>query len=144
MTHDVRELGEDETALAYPAMLELRPNIGSREEFAKRVDEVQRAEGYRLVASFTGEDGDADAVAGFRTIHDLVHGLHLYVDDLSTREAFRQRGHAEAVMRWIIGEAKRLGCNYVSLDSGVHRYDAHRFYLKLGMIISSHHFNLKL
>jgi GNAT superfamily N-acetyltransferase len=73
-----------------------------------------------------------------------VHGYNLYVDDLSTRAGFRKRGHAEAVMRWVFDEARRLDCNYVSLDSGVHRHDAHRFYLKLGMDITSHHFNLKL
>jgi GNAT superfamily N-acetyltransferase len=144
MTRDVHELNAGETHLAYAAMLELRPNIGSQEAFTHRVDTVQRPDGYRLVASFDTDDSDAAAVAGFRTIRDLVHGLHLYVDDLSTRESFRKRGHAEAIMRWVFDEAKRLACDYVTLDSGVHRHDAHRFYLKLGMIISSHHFHVKV
>jgi GNAT superfamily N-acetyltransferase len=140
----VRELGPGETAQAHAAMLELRPGVGSATDFAQRIDQVQRPAGYRLVASFEDGAGDATAVAGFRLIEDLVHGRHLYVDDLSTRAAFRKRGHAAALMEWLRAEALREGCTHLTLDSGVHRHDAHRFYLKQGMAISSHHFDLDL
>jgi len=140
----LREIGAGETRLAYPAMLELRANIGSVEVFVERVDELLRHQGYRLAGSFEEGMDDAAAVAGFRTGHDLVHGSYLYVDDLSTREQFRGRGHGVALMDWLAGEARRLGCDYLTLDSGVVRYDAHRFYLNRGMQISSHHFSKSL
>src|SRR2546430_13562866 len=57
----VRELGPEETGLAYQALLELRPGQGSEADFVGRVNELQRPEGYRLVASFA--EGQPAAVA---------------------------------------------------------------------------------
>ena len=68
----------------------------------------------------------------------------MYVDDLVTRESFRKRGCAGALMRWLIDEARRQGCDQLHLDSGVQRFDAHRLYLKSGMRIGGHHFQLEL
>jgi GNAT superfamily N-acetyltransferase len=137
----IRELGPEETHLAYPAALELRPHLSSLEDFVKQVNEEQRPEGYRLLGSF--EDGveDAAAIAGFRTGHMLARGYHLHIDDLSTRAAFRRRGHGASLLEWLLAEARRLGCAQLHLDSGVHRYDAHRLYLNQRMDITAHHFH---
>jgi GNAT superfamily N-acetyltransferase len=137
----VRELLPPETGLAFEAMRVLRPRYDDRDAWTRRIDELQRPEGYRLVATFDGGD-DAVAVAGFRVGHNLAWGHFVYVDDLSTLPAVRGRGHAEALMRWIFDEAKRLGCDEVHLDSGAipERWAAHRLYHRLGMSISSHHF----
>jgi GNAT superfamily N-acetyltransferase len=140
----IRELGPQETHLAYPAALELRPHLSSLEAFVKQVNLEQRPEGYRLIGSF--EDGveDAAAIAGFRTGHMLSRGYYLYIDDLSTRAAFRRRGHGAGLMQWVIDEARRLECVRLHLDSGVHRHDAHRLYLNQGMDITAHHFHRDL
>lgn len=140
----IRELGPDETMLAYIAMLELRPGIGAGDAFVRTVNDLQRPEGYRLVGSFVDGDPQAAAAAGFRTAHFLAWGRCLYVDDLSSRPAFRRQGHAGQLMRWLLGEARRLGCGQVHLDSGVgaDRTDAHRLYLNQGMRISCHHFQV--
>ncbi len=137
----VRELGIGETHLAYAAMLELRPRIGSPEDFVRTVDETQRAEGYRLAAVLDGGE-EATSVAGFREIHDLGWGHILYCDDLSTRAAYRGRGHAGLLIDWMVGEARRLGCGEFHLDSGVgtDRMTAHRLYFNKGMRISAYHF----
>jgi hypothetical protein len=45
---------------------------------------------------------------------------------------------------WLVGEARAAGCQSLELDSGVQRFDAHRFYLRNRMAISSHHFRLAL
>ena len=86
---DVRELDASETHLAFPAMVELRPHLETVERFVEQVNGTQRAAGYRLGASFDGDD--VAAVAGFREGHSLAWGHHLYVDDLvtlpSTRDA---------------------------------------------------------
>ena len=138
----VRELADGETHLAYVAMLELRPHIGSAADFVRTVNETQRPEGYRLIASFD-EDEQAAAVAGFRVIDYLAWGHALYCDDLSTRQMYRGRGHAGLLMDWMIAEARRLGCGEFHLDSGVgpDRTTAHRLYFNKGMRISSHHFS---
>ena len=140
-----RELGDDELQLAAAALLELRPAWGDAHGIVERVRE-QRAAGYRLAATFEEGDADAAAGAGIRLGENLARGRHVYVDDLVTRAALRGRGHAEAVMRWVEDEARRLGCDGVHLDSGVgtNRQPAHRFYFRHGMRISSYHFHKPL
>ena len=123
-------------------MLELRPHIGSLADFVRVVNEVQRMQGYRLIASFD-EGEDAAAVAGFRVLDYLAWGHALYCDDLSTRIIYRGRGHAGLLLDWMIEEARRLGCGEFHLDSGVgpDRTDAHRVYFNKSMRISAHHFS---
>jgi GNAT superfamily N-acetyltransferase len=140
----IRELAPADTQLAYEAMLELRPDIGTRDEFVARVNDVQRRLGYRLVASFDDADAPAAAVAGFRIGDMLAWGHYLYVDDLVTRESARRAGHATALLDWMLAEAERNGCDSFQLDSGVHRHDAHRLYLRWGLAITGHHFGRRL
>jgi GNAT superfamily N-acetyltransferase len=142
----IRELRPEETALAYRAMLELRPQVGTEREFVARVNELQRPEGYRLVGSFAEGDAQAAAAAGFRTAHFLAWGYALYVDDLSSRPGFRRQGHSGALLDWLLAEAHRLGCAQLHLDSGVgpDREEAHRLYLNKRLRISSHHFHVVL
>ena len=141
MAHEVRELGAGESHRAAAALLELRPHLGSADGVVARVD-AARAAGYRVVGSFEPGDLDAAAVAGFWAGENLAWGRFLYVDDLVTRAALRGRGHADAVMAWVVEEARRLGCEQLHLDSGVgaDRADAHRFYFRHGMRIAAYHF----
>lgn len=138
----VRELDPSEAHRAALALLELRPDAGPAAALAQRVD-TQRATGYRLVASFDTEDLDrAAAAAGFRLGQNLAWGRFVYVDDLVTRAAFRGRGHAGALMAWLLEEAGRQDCDQLHLDSGVgrERADAHRLYFGHGLRITSYHF----
>jgi GNAT superfamily N-acetyltransferase len=138
----IRELLPPETALAFVAMQALRTDLADEQAFVQQVDEVQRAEGYRLIAAFEGGETSAAAVAGFRVSHSLAWGHYLYVDDLSTTPQARKRGHGRALLGWLAKEAKRLGCAQLHLDSGVglDRVDAHRLYLNAGLVITAHHF----
>jgi GNAT superfamily N-acetyltransferase len=143
----VRELPVGDTALAVPALRELRPNLPVDDAaVVARIDRVQRPEGYRLLAVLPDGGGPALAVAGFRRVSNLAWGDVLYVDDLVTREAARGRGAASALLTAIDDEASRLGLAAVHLDSGhgVDRAAAHRAYLRHGYRISSHHFAREL
>jgi GNAT superfamily N-acetyltransferase len=106
------------------------------------VDDVQRAEGYRLVGAFEEASPHAVAVAGFRVAHSISWGRFLYVDDLSTLPDARRRGHGRQLLDWLVEEGRRLGCEQLHLDSGVgaERADAHRLYLNAGLAITAHHF----
>jgi hypothetical protein len=139
----VRELGPDETGLAAAALLELRPAWADPVTLVARIDEVQRPQGYRLVASFNDGEEDAAGVAGFRIIENLAWSRTLYVDDLVTRIGHRGRGHADQLFAWLDQEAARMTCDEFHLDSGVgtHRQPAHRFYFAHGMRIASFHFS---
>jgi GNAT superfamily N-acetyltransferase len=142
---EARELHVGESHRAAVALLELRPRLETVDRMTSQID-AQRSDGYRVVASFEDGDEDAAAVAGFRIVHNLAWGRFAYVDDLVTREALRGRGHADAVMEWVEREARRQGCGELHLDSGVgpDRADAHRFYFRHGMRISSYHFGRAL
>jgi len=121
-------------------MLELRPHIKAI-DFAARVLHQQK-EGYQLALLET--DGVVRSVAGFRILNLLFSGRTLYIDDLVTHDSDRSRGFGAALFDWLVEYAREQGCEHLTLDSGVQRFAAHRFYLKRGMDITSHHFGLKL
>jgi GNAT superfamily N-acetyltransferase len=142
----VRELVPPDTGLAFEAMRALRPHYDDEQAWIHQVDEVQRPEGYRLVAAFQEGEQAAVAVAGFRVGHSLAWGRFLYVDDLSTLPVGRRRGHAGRLLDWLDQEARRLRCDQFHLDSGVgpERADAHRLYFNTGMRIAAYHFQRPL
>jgi GNAT superfamily N-acetyltransferase len=121
-------------------MRALRTHYADEADFVRRIDEVQRPQGYRLVGAF--EEGRCLAVAGFRQLGNLAWGDCLYVDDLSTHPDGRRRGHGRALLEWCEAEAARLGYAQLHLDSGVgpEREDAHRLYFNTGLRITSYHF----
>ena len=121
-------------------MSALRTHYTDEAQFVRRVDDVQRAEGYRIVGVFEGER--CVAVAGFRVIHNLAWGDTLYVDDLTTLPEARGRGYGRALLEWCKEEGAREGCAEFHLDSGVgpEREDAHRLYFNTGLRISAYHF----
>ncbi len=122
-------------------MRELRPQLKSADEFVGKVLQQQRA-GFEL--ALLEVDGEVVTVAGFRVQHMLVSGLTMYVDDLVTGAAFRSKGHGKTMLDWLIALARERGCEMFSLDSGTHRQEAHAFYFREGMRVSSFHFALPL
>jgi GNAT superfamily N-acetyltransferase len=140
----IRELHRGETVLGFTAMKELRTGLESAEDFVARVDDVQRAEGYRLVGVFVPGETDAVAVAGFRLVNNLVDGRFLYVDDLVTASAHRRAGHAARLLEWLRDEAVTQRCERLQLDSATFRHAAHKLYLASGMDITAFHFDLEL
>src|SRR5258708_40056830 len=101
----IRELGAQERFLAFTAMLELRPHLGSLEEFVQIVNLEQRTEGYRLAGSFEEGEERAVAVGGVRTGANTALGDFLYVDDFGTPAAFCKRGQAASLLPLLGGEA---------------------------------------
>jgi len=131
---------DSEIAACYPVMSQLRPHIAS-DDFVATVKR-QMAQGYHLAAIH--DEGSPVGVAGFRILEFLFSGVTLYVDDLVTDSNLRSKGYGEKLLNWLISHARANGCVSLQLDSGVQRYDAHRFYLTHRMRISSHHFALDL
>jgi len=123
-----------------PVMRQLRPHVPEA-EFVERVRR-QQAGGYML--AFVEDDGRVVAAAGYRVMDNLYSGRVLYVDDLVTDETVRSKGYGRQMLDWLVGEARQAGCQTLELDSGVQRFDAHRFYLTHRMVIASHHFRLTL
>ncbi len=129
----------EEIRRCYPVMRELRTHFNDIEKFVARVVRQQR-EGYLL--AFVEAENEVRAVAGYRFMESLFSGKFLYVDDLVTRESDRSRGFGGQLLDWLIEEARTHDCEQLELDSGVQRFDAHRFYLVKRMKISSYHFSI--
>jgi GNAT superfamily N-acetyltransferase len=118
-------------------MRQLRPHLDSS-AFLAAVKRMS-AEGYKLV--FVA-DPDIRAVAGFRKMEMLAMGTVLYVDDLVTSEAQRSKGYGGRLLAWLLDEAKRQQCQYLELDSGLKRLDAHRFYERNKLEKAAFHFSV--
>lgn len=121
-------------------MRELRPHHTDQRAFVRQVQRQMR-EGFRL--AYLESEQEIRAAAGYRMYELLFSGRTLYVDDLVSRELDRSQGFGGQLFDWLIEEARRGGCRELTLDSGVHRFDAHRFYLKKRMKIAAHHFTLE-
>ena len=125
----------------WPVLRELRVHLTDEEELVRRVTR-QQLMGYRLALGET--DGVVVVAAGYRILDNLISGRFLYVDDLVTLTGHQGRGFGTQMMTWVEGEARRHGCGFLTLDSGVQRFGAHRFYLGRGMDITCHHFAKRL
>lgn len=128
---------DDQIAACYPAMRTLRPHLTGTGEFVRRVRQ-QAGAGYRL--AYVQAPEGVVAVAGFRIAENLAWGRFLYVDDLVTLPDQRSKGHGARLLAWLRERAVDEGCQQLHLDSGVQRKDAHRFYEREGMTMTSLHF----
>jgi GNAT superfamily N-acetyltransferase len=131
---------DGDIAGCFDVMAELRPRL-QRESFIPLVRSME-PHGFRL--AFISDGGRVVAVAGYRISTNLFYGRHLYVDDLVTSDAERSKGHGRELLAWLRALAVERGCAAFHLDSGVQRKRAHAFYLREGLALSGHHFDVRL
>ena len=133
---------ESEISACFPVFQELRPHLLSVDSFVAQVQRQIKNHGYVLV--YLTVDEQIIAAAGYRVAEFLAWGRTFYVDDLITLSQARKQGCGGKLLDWLIDKARELSCDQLHLDSGVHRYDAHRLYMSRKMQVSSHHFSMKL
>jgi len=131
---------DQEIQNCYAVMAELRPHL-QPDEFLQRIKRQMEIAGYQL-AYF--RDDEVKAVAGFRISECLAWGKFLYVDDLVSKSPDRAKGYGGALLDWLVDYARTEHCDQFHLDSAVHRFAAHRLYIKKRMLIAGHHFALLL
>ncbi|MFL6128520.1 MAG: GNAT family N-acetyltransferase [Mycobacteriales bacterium] len=124
-----------------PVLRELRDHLD--EATFAAVYAEGHPQGLRYLVAYDG-DGGCVGVAGWRIVATTHSARKLYVDDLVTTAAARSGGVGHALLAELEQRARAAGCAVLDLDSGVQRHDAHRFYLRERMIISSHHFVKRL
>jgi GNAT superfamily N-acetyltransferase len=127
---------EAQQRACFLVMQELRQHL-DEDTFMAQVAR-QAAQGYRL--AYLEADGDVCAVAGFRLGETLAWGKFLYVDDLVTASHHRSKGYGKALLDFLINHAQENDCAMFHLDSGVQRHEAHAFYFREGLRITSYHF----
>ena len=131
---------DDSGAVSAPSWLaqaefvhrQLRPQLPAN--YVGRLSEVF-VNGARMALVVDG--GAVRCVALWRGIENTHDGRRLYVDDLVSDEACRSQGAGKMMLDWLEAKAVSLGCDTLTLDSGVQRQRAHRFYFREGMHIPS-------
>ncbi|MCC2524665.1 GNAT family N-acetyltransferase [Vibrio coralliilyticus] len=119
-------------------LMQLRPNY-QLDSLSAQIDK-QQLNGYQVVYVKSSEG--VLAVAGFSVGEKLAWGKHIYIEDLVTNSQFRSRGVGKLLINWFKSYAIEHGCEQIHLDSGVQRFPAHKFYLREGFNIASHHFSI--
>ena len=125
-----------EKLACFPVMRELRTHL----EEADFLPQLKRLEAQDYQLAYVEDKGQVVAVAGFWLSEALAYGKYMHVYDLVTSSAARSKGYSKALMDYLKDLAREAGCAQLHLDSGVQRFRAHKFYLREGFIIASHHF----
>ncbi|MGA9639506.1 GNAT family N-acetyltransferase [Flavobacterium sp.] len=131
---------ELEIASCWQAISILRPML-ERDRFVATIQGLQK-EGYCLL--YIQEDHQTVAIAGYRIYTMLYCGKMLYLDDLSTLETQRGKGHATTLLNHLKEIALNNNCVSIQLDSGPSRATAHKLYFKENFTISAYHFHKNL
>jgi ribosomal protein S18 acetylase RimI-like enzyme len=131
---------KDDFLKCWGVVHELRPHLDQERYLTLILYMID--EGYKMI--YIEESGKAVSFCGYRTTTMLHRGRSIYIDDLCTLPETRGKGHAKALLDFVLKEAKSEEFQSVHLDSGHHRYDAHRLYLNFGFKITSHHFAMEL
>lgn len=118
-----------------PVLLQLRSHFDAQ-SLIERI-KLQQADGFQV--AYVESGGDVLCVAGFVLGFKLSWGKHIYVDDLVTDASRRSSGAGKCMIDWLKSYAREQGCEQLHLDSGVQRFAAHKFYLREGFRIGSHH-----
>lgn len=118
---------------------ELRPQF-ELDDLIEQLRTMMTPSGYQLACVMLGQK--VLSVAGFQFGYKLAWGSYLYIDDFVTTANHRSQGAGKLLMSWLKEYALQQGCEQLHLDSGVHRFEAHRFYLREGFLIASHHFSI--
>ncbi|TQR19163.1 GNAT family N-acetyltransferase [Psychrobacillus vulpis] len=109
---------------AFPIMKQLRTDL-EEETYLALLNEM-RKDGYRLFALISGDNIVSLAGLSFRV--NFYSKRHVFIYDLVTDASSRSYGYGETLLNYIHQWSKENGAEYVALESGVQRIDAHRFY----------------
>ncbi len=114
---------------------QLRPQLPA--DYAEKMRRVF-AHGARMCVAV--RDGRVAGVAVYRMHENTFDGVQMYVDDLVSDETQRSQGIGRALLDHLQHRARDAGCAKFNLDSGTQRQQAHRFYFREGMVVTSFHF----
>lgn len=123
--------GQEELAACFPVISQLRPTLKDVAEWVERVTDMA-SDGYRVLAAWDGSR--VLAVAGYRTMENLIHGHFLYVDDLVAAESERGKGLGAALLKELSAIGVDQYCRRLVLDTAATNSNARRFYKREGLI----------
>lgn len=121
----IQELtNKEEWIDAFPVMKQLRTEL-TQETYLELLEEM-RQDGYTLFALY--KDNQIISLAGLSWRVNFYNKRHVFIYDLVTDPAYRSSGFGEKLLSYIHHWAKENGAEYVALESGIQRDQAHSFY----------------
>ncbi len=116
---------KNELEITFPIIRELRPHL-TFSDFIVLYEKAKQNDDYKIVGFY--QQDTCIGVMGYRILFDLVHGKHLYVDDLVTTQSMRSRGVGKQLLIFVEEEAKKHQCKGLRLCTGIENEKAKRFY----------------
>jgi GNAT superfamily N-acetyltransferase len=129
----------DLLAAAESVHRQLRPQLPAG--YSERM-KVIFAGGARMAVALV--DTKVAGITVYRILEKTFTGRELYCDDLVTDEKRRSTGVGHALIAYMEKVAGELGCDYLAIDSGTQRQQAHKFYFREQMPITAFHFSKPL
>ena len=132
-------INADLLAAAESVHRQLRPQLP--QGYAERMQQIF-AGGAEMAVALV--DATVAGITVFRILEKTFTGRELYCDDLVTDEKRRSSGVGHALIAYMEKVGRERGCDYLALDSGTQRQQAHKFYFREQMPITAFHFSKKL
>ncbi|WP_075617946.1 GNAT family N-acetyltransferase [Paenisporosarcina indica] len=125
MNENIQELTSHEQWIeAFPVINQLRTDL-TEETYLELLGEMQK-DGYTLFALYNNEK--IVAVAGLSWRVNFYNKRHIFIYVFVTDIEYRSFGYGKKLLSYIHSWAKEQGAEYVALESGLQRINAHRFY----------------
>lgn len=119
----------------------LRPHL-KRENWVRMVTEMMQNERYFIAGIY--QDDRFAAFAGCRFMTSLHTGNIIYIDDLCTLDAYRGKGFASKLIRYVKEIAKMNQLDALVLDTDFTNSSAQKVYLKSGFQLAALHLTADL
>lgn len=117
---------------AFPLMKQLREHLNET-QFVDLVQSAMRDSRYQLLAFFPDNgSGPCQGLMGYRILTDLVHGRHLYIDDLVVDEKSRSHGLGAKILAKAKEIARAENCKRLRLCTGADNDRGKNFYERNG------------
>lgn len=119
----------EELKSVFPLMKQLREHL-SEEQFVSLIGLAMKESRYQLLGFF--ENGKCQGLMGYRILTDLVHGRHLYIDDLVVDQNLRSKGLGAKLLSKAKDIAKSENCKRLRLCTGAENDRGKNFYERNG------------
>lgn len=119
----------EELKSVFPLMKQLREHL-NEEQFVSLIQSAMAESRYQLLGFF--ENGKCQGLMGFRILTDLVHGRHLYIDDLVVDQNLRSKGLGAKLLSKAKDIAKAENCKRLRLCTGADNDRGKNFYERNG------------
>jgi ribosomal protein S18 acetylase RimI-like enzyme len=106
----------------------LRPHL-KLETFISLAQTSHEKDNYEVVTGTNAAEAVV-GVMGYRVLYDLVHGKHLYIDDLVIAADFRSQGFGSQFLNFAESQAQSKQCQLLRLSTGTENNRAIQFYTR--------------